>query len=61
MVDIREELQVNVESFRNWINKYQVYGEPGLLVSNKNTQSPDHLKRMAISDYLNGHQSLERI
>lgn len=61
MVDIREELQVHVESFRNWINKYQVYGEPGLLVSNKNTQSPEHLKRMAISDYLNGHQSLERI
>lgn len=43
------------------MNKYQVYGERSLLLSNKHTKYPNHLKRMAISDYLNRNQALERI
>ena len=52
---------IHNQSFRNWIRKYNMNGENGLVVTHKNKIYSEEIKYMAIHDYLDGNGSLENI
>jgi transposase-like protein len=58
---ICSDFSIHNQSFRNWIRKYNMNGENGLVITHKNKIYSEEIKYMAIHDYLDGNGSLENI
>ncbi|MEL7563333.1 MAG: helix-turn-helix domain-containing protein [Dehalobacterium sp.] len=58
---ICSDMQINKRSFRDWVRKYQLYGEQGLRTSVPNRSYSVELKLQAVTEYKEGQGSLDQI
>lgn len=52
---------VNKSTFEDWVRKYRVFGPDGLKTNAKNKHYTSELKRMAVTDYIDGIGSMFEI
>lgn len=59
--EIARELGVGKTAIKSWIRKYKTFGLDGLITTDKNTYYTSELKLQAVSDFINGKDSLNQI
>lgn len=61
MMQICHDMQISKRSFREWVRKFQLYGEQGLKTLVPNRSYSVELKMQAVTEYKEGRGSLDQI